>query len=73
LAGLHARYRGLRQLAQRAFGAFGGTAQIDRRQGVAARINAGLTLEQLGDMIDDAIVPVLASQPNVALNGDGLK
>ncbi len=54
-------------------GAFGGAAEIDQRLRVGARIDAELTLEQLGYMIDDAVVPVLAAQAHVALDGEGLE
>ena len=63
----------LRQLAQRPLGPLGGGCRVGQRLRIGARIGAVLLLELLGDVIDDAIVPVLAAQAHVALDGQRLE
>ena len=43
--------------------------QVGQRLRIGARVVAVLLQELAGDVIDDAIVPVLAAQPDVALDG----
>ena len=48
-------------------------AEVGQRLRIAARVVAVLRLELVGDVIDDAIVPVLAAQAHVAFDGQRLE
>ena len=64
---------GLIELAQGALGPLGRGAERGQRLRVAARVLAVGGLEPGRDVIDDAVVPVLAAQAHVALDGDALE
>ena len=64
---------GLGQFAERSFGSFGGSIQGGQGDGVGAGIGAVLLDECGGNMVNDAVVPVLASQANIAFDAQALE
>ena len=73
LAAVRAGDGGLGELAEGALGALGGGLEGGERLRVGARVGADLLQELGGDVVDDAVVPVLAAEADVALDGQRLE
>nr|CAB3477275.1 unnamed protein product [Digitaria exilis] len=60
-------------VAQRALGAFALAAQLPQRAGVAGDVPAVLALDELDEVVHDALVEVLAAEVGVAVGGEHLE